>query len=98
MVPNTQSRAGLGELFDVGLYDIYVREFGAPGMPRFEAARRNFIVSEAGYAIACYLLQSKVRLPQLCGPRVHWSCTIAWYATMLVCALLVCTLTSNDAS
>lgn len=56
-VPDTRSRAALGELSDRGLYDIFVSEFGAPGTPRFEAARTNFIVSEAGYAVASYLLQ-----------------------------------------
>lgn len=57
VVPNTKSRAGLGELSDGGLYDIFTAEFGAPHSPAFEAARRNFIISEAGYAIASYLLQ-----------------------------------------
>ena len=32
-------------------------EFGAPGSPAFEAARQNFIASEAGYAVASFLLQ-----------------------------------------
>lgn len=50
VVPNCSSRSGLGETADGGLYDIFRREFGAPGTPRFEAARRNFIVSEAGCA------------------------------------------------
>jgi hypothetical protein len=57
VVPHTKSRAALGELSDRGLYDIFLTEFGAPGSPQFERARRNFIVSEAGYAIASYLLQ-----------------------------------------
>ncbi|EIE19821.1 phosphatidylinositol 3 and 4-kinase family protein, partial [Coccomyxa subellipsoidea C-169] len=61
VVPNCNSRSGLGETADGGLYDIFRREFGAPGTPRFEAARQNFIVSEAGYAIACFLLQAKDR-------------------------------------
>lgn len=34
-------------------------EFGAPGSPGFEAARTNFIASEAGYAIASFLLQAR---------------------------------------
>ena len=50
VVPNTNSRGGLGETADGGLYEIFRREFGTPGTPRFEAARRNFIVSEAGCA------------------------------------------------
>ncbi len=49
VVPNCNSRSGLGETADGGLYDIFRREFGAPGTPRFEAARQNFIVAEAGY-------------------------------------------------
>jgi len=50
VVPNCNSRAGLGETADGSLYEIFRREFGAPGTARFEAARRNFVVSEAGYA------------------------------------------------
>jgi hypothetical protein len=53
-------RAALGELSDRGLYEIFQSEFGAANSPAFEAARRNFIVSEAGYAIASYLLQVKL--------------------------------------
>ncbi len=48
VVPNCNSRAGLGETADGSLYEIFRREFGAPGTARFEAARHNFVVSEAG--------------------------------------------------
>ncbi len=48
VVPNCNSRSGLGETADGSLYEIFRREFGAPGTPRFEAARQNFIASEAG--------------------------------------------------
>lgn len=48
VVPNCNSRAGLGETADGGLLDIFQREFGTPGLPRFEAARRNFVISCAG--------------------------------------------------
>ena len=61
VVPNAKSRAGLGEMTDVGLYEIFQSRYGAPGTPTFEAARRTFVLSEAGYAIASYLLQSKDR-------------------------------------
>eukprot|EP00879_Flechtneria_rotunda_P007045 GHRR01007395.1.p1 GENE.GHRR01007395.1~~GHRR01007395.1.p1 ORF type:complete len:1449 (+),score=535.85 GHRR01007395.1:542-4348(+) len=61
VVPNTKSRAALGELSDRGLHDIFTAEFGAPGSPAFETARENFIVSEAAYAVASYLLQAKDR-------------------------------------
>ncbi len=50
VVPNCNSRAGLGETADGSLYEIFRREFGAPGTARFEAARHNFVVSEAGCA------------------------------------------------
>ena len=50
IVPNCNSRAGLGETADGGLLSIFQREFGTPGLPRFEAARRNFLISSAGYA------------------------------------------------
>ncbi|KXZ46150.1 hypothetical protein GPECTOR_46g219 [Gonium pectorale] len=61
VVPHTKSRAALGELSDRGLHDIFVSQFGPPGSSPFEAARRNFITSEAGYAIASFLLQAKDR-------------------------------------
>jgi phosphatidylinositol 4-kinase A len=61
VVPNAKSRAGLGEMTDAGLYEIFQSRYGAPGTPAFEAARRAFVLSEAGYAIASYLLQSKDR-------------------------------------
>ena len=61
VVPDCRSRSALGETCDGGLFDIFRREFGAPGAARFEAARSNFIASAAGYAVACYLLQAKDR-------------------------------------
>ncbi|KAK9849792.1 hypothetical protein WJX84_000135 [Apatococcus fuscideae] len=61
VVPNCNSRAGLGETADGGLLEIFQHEFGSPGLPRFEAARHNFVISSAGYAVASYLLQSKDR-------------------------------------
>ena len=48
---------GPAPLNERGLYDIFCAEFGAPGSAAFEAARHNFIVSEAAYAIASFLLQ-----------------------------------------
>lgn len=48
VVPDCRSRSALGETADGGLFEIWRREFGAPGSPKFEAARRNFIVSHAG--------------------------------------------------
>jgi len=61
VVPDCQSRTALGEVSDGGLYDIFMREYGAPGSPAFEQARSNFIRSSAGYAVAMYLLQAKDR-------------------------------------
>ena len=61
MVPRSKSRSSLGETADGGLYEIFQREFGAPGTARFEKARKAFLVSEAGYAIASYILQCKDR-------------------------------------
>lgn len=61
VVPNAKSRAQLGEVTDGGLFEIFQREFGMPGSKRFEAARRNFLLSSAGYAVASYILQAKDR-------------------------------------
>jgi hypothetical protein len=70
VVPNTKSRAALGELSDRGLHDIFSAEFGAAGSAAFERARENFIVSEAAYAVASYLLQ--VRQALRSHPRDKW--------------------------
>ena len=48
VVRDLKGASALGETADGGLFEIWRREFGAPGSPRFEAARRNFIVSHAG--------------------------------------------------
>ena len=48
VVPEASSRSALGETSDAGLYEIFQREFGAPGTDSFEAARHNFILSSAG--------------------------------------------------
>uniref|UniRef100_A0A061RGS5 1-phosphatidylinositol 4-kinase n=1 Tax=Tetraselmis sp. GSL018 TaxID=582737 RepID=A0A061RGS5_9CHLO len=61
VVPNSASRASLGETSESGLYEIFQREFGEPGTARFEEARLNFIRSSAGYAVASFLLQAKDR-------------------------------------
>jgi phosphatidylinositol 4-kinase A len=69
----------MGELSDRGLHDIFSAEFGAPGSPAFERARRNFIVSEAAYAVASYLLQV-------------WGCVLRAHTHVHVPTTRVCTL------
>ncbi|XP_039047721.1 phosphatidylinositol 4-kinase alpha 1-like isoform X2 [Hibiscus syriacus] len=61
VVPNTRSRSQMGETTDGGLYEIFQQDYGPVGSPNFEAARRNFITSSAGYAVASLLLQPKDR-------------------------------------
>ncbi|KAL5788548.1 hypothetical protein ACOSP7_005497 [Xanthoceras sorbifolium] len=61
VVPNARSRSQMGETTDGGLYEIFQQDFGAVGTPTFEAARKNFIISSAGYAVASLLLQPKDR-------------------------------------
>ncbi|KAL5974827.1 Phosphatidylinositol 4-kinase alpha 1 [Asimina triloba] len=61
VVPNTRSRSQMGETTDGGLYEIFQQDFGTVGSPSFEAARDNFIISSAGYAVASLLLQPKDR-------------------------------------
>ncbi|KDD72577.1 hypothetical protein H632_c3172p0 [Helicosporidium sp. ATCC 50920] len=61
VVPEAKSRAGVGELADGGLREVWLREFGPPGSERYERARENLIRSCAAYAVASYLLQSKDR-------------------------------------
>ncbi|KAL0412503.1 UNVERIFIED_CONTAM: Phosphatidylinositol 4-kinase alpha 1 [Sesamum radiatum] len=61
VVPNSRSRSQMGETTDGGLYEIFQQDFGPVGSPSFEAARENFLVSSAGYAVASLLLQPKDR-------------------------------------
>ncbi|XP_010255687.1 PREDICTED: phosphatidylinositol 4-kinase alpha 1-like isoform X2 [Nelumbo nucifera] len=61
VVPNSRSRSQMGETTDGGLYEIFQQDYGPVGSPNFEAARNNFIVSSAGYAVASLLLQPKDR-------------------------------------
>jgi phosphatidylinositol 4-kinase A len=75
-VPDTKSRAALGEISDGGLFELFQSRHGAPGTPAFEEARHNFIVAQSGYAVASYLVQSKDRhngniLLDSCGRIVH---------------------------
>ena len=51
----------MGETTDGGLYEIFQQDFGSVGSSSFEAARENFIISSAGYAVASLLLQPKDR-------------------------------------
>ncbi|GLT98070.1 hypothetical protein SLE2022_155940 [Rubroshorea leprosula] len=61
VVPNARSRTQIGETNDGGLYEIFQQDYGPVGSPSFEAARKNFIISSAGYAVASLLLQPKDR-------------------------------------
>lgn len=61
VVPNTRSRSQMGETTDGGLYEIFQQDYGPVGSPGFEAARQNFIISSAGYAVASLILQPKDR-------------------------------------
>jgi hypothetical protein len=78
VVPNTKSRAALGELSDRGLHDIFCSEFGAVGSPTLERARENFIVSEAAYAVASYLLQVRTTLGVWRGTQQEWWGVEGW--------------------
>lgn len=51
----------MGETTDGGLFEIFQQDYGPVGSPNFEAARQNFIISSAGYAVASLLLQPKDR-------------------------------------
>ncbi|XP_038707834.1 phosphatidylinositol 4-kinase alpha 1-like isoform X2 [Tripterygium wilfordii] len=61
VVPNVRSRSQMGETTDGGLFEIFQQDYGPVGSPSFEAARENFIISSAGYAVASLLLQPKDR-------------------------------------
>jgi hypothetical protein len=61
VIERARSRDEVGALVDGSLFDFYVSQFGPVGTPGFEAARKNFARSAAGYAVATYLLAVKDR-------------------------------------
>lgn len=60
-IPNCKSRDEIGKEGTGSLYTFYCEKFGNESSETFNAARKNFIESLAGYAIACYILQIKDR-------------------------------------
>lgn len=63
VVPDTTSRASLGETSDGGLFQLFQSRYGAPGTEAFEAAREAFLVSQAGYAVASFIVQVRYLSP-----------------------------------
>ncbi|KAI3934357.1 hypothetical protein MKW92_039958 [Papaver armeniacum] len=61
VVPNTRSRSQMGETTDGGLSRDFPTRLWDRWVSQFEAARDNFIISAAGYAVASLLLQPKDR-------------------------------------
>lgn len=61
MVPNCESRDGLGKKGIRSLFQHFTLVFGRPDGRRFAAARSNFMRSLAAYAVVCYILQIKDR-------------------------------------
>ncbi|CAG9322555.1 unnamed protein product [Blepharisma stoltei] len=60
-IPNCKSRDEIGKEGTQSLYAFYLEKFGNESSETFNAARKSFIESMAGYAIACYILQIKDR-------------------------------------
>ncbi|CAF3629224.1 unnamed protein product, partial [Didymodactylos carnosus] len=60
-VPNARSREDIGRNTEVGLYEYYRHVYGKADSTKFQKARRNFVMSMAGYSIALFMLQIKDR-------------------------------------
>ena len=61
MVPDSSSRDELGKENNLELKDYFISKYGNEESSSFKRAQRNFILSMAGYAVVCYLLQIKDR-------------------------------------
>ena len=60
-VRNARSRSDLGAENNYRLRRYFIETYGAVESKSFRKAQRNFILSLAGYAVVCYLLQIKDR-------------------------------------
>jgi phosphatidylinositol 4-kinase len=60
-VPNSNSRDEIGRQTAVDLYQYFIDKYGAPDTSEFQQARRNFIMSMAGYSLFMFLVQIKDR-------------------------------------
>jgi phosphatidylinositol 4-kinase len=60
-VPNSNSRDAIGRQTDIDLYQYFLDKYGGPDTSEFQQARRNFIMSMAGYSLFVFLIQIKDR-------------------------------------
>jgi len=60
-VPNSRSRDEIGRQTDIDLYQYFLDKYGGPDTSEFQRARRNFIMSMAGYSLFMFLIQIKDR-------------------------------------
>ncbi|CAF0782495.1 unnamed protein product [Brachionus calyciflorus] len=60
-VPNSSSRDQIGRQTATDLYEYFIDKYGAPDTSEFQRARRNFIMSMAGYSLFVFLIQIKDR-------------------------------------
>ena len=60
-VPNSSSRDQIGRQTAIDLYEYFIDKYGGPETTEFQRARRNFIMSMAGYSLFVFLIQIKDR-------------------------------------
>jgi phosphatidylinositol 4-kinase len=60
-VPYSNSRDEIGRQTAIDLYQYFLDKYGGPDTPEFQRARRNFIMSMAGYSLFVFILQIKDR-------------------------------------
>ncbi|XP_052799861.1 phosphatidylinositol 4-kinase alpha-like isoform X2 [Mya arenaria] len=60
-VPNSKSRDQIGKVTDISLDQYFTQKYGDHDTALYQDARRNFIMSMAGYSLVSFLLQIKDR-------------------------------------
>ncbi len=81
-VPNSNSRDAIGRKTDIDLYRYFLDKYGDTDSTEYQRARRNFIMSMAGYYSYVKSLTRRIHnFTRIYACRVNWLQTFNCYAS-----------------